>query len=36
MLTQEGVLVEVDMSKIKGNKPKITNTELQAWVKKEI
>ena len=36
MLTQDGVLVEVDMSKIKGNKQKITNKELQSWVKKEI
>jgi len=36
MLTQEGVLVEVDMSKIKGSKQKITNKELQSWVKKEI
>ena len=36
MLTQDGILVEVDMSKVKGNKQKITNKELQSWVKKEI
>ncbi len=36
MLTQDGILVEVDMSKVKGSKQKITNKELQSWVKKEI
>ena len=36
MLTQDGVLVEVDMSKVKGSKQKISNKELQSWVKKEI
>jgi len=36
MLTQDGILVEVDMSKVKGSKQKITNKERQSWVKKEI
>ena len=36
MLTQDGILVEVDMSKVKGSKQKISNKELQSWVKKEI
>lgn len=36
MLTQDGRLVEVDMSKIKGAKEKISNKQLQDWVKKEL
>jgi hypothetical protein len=36
MLTQDGRLVEVDMSKIKGTKEKISNKQLQDWVKKEL
>jgi hypothetical protein len=34
MLTQDGRLVEVDISKIKSTKEKITNTQLQNWVSK--
>lgn len=36
LLTQDGTLVEVDMSKIKGSKQKISNEQLQSWVKKEL
>jgi hypothetical protein len=36
MLTQDGRLVEVDMSKIKGTKEKISNKQLQDWVKKDL
>lgn len=36
MLTQDGRLVEVDMSKINGVKEKISNKQLQDWVKKEL
>jgi hypothetical protein len=34
MLTQDGRLVEVDVSKISGKMKKITNTEMQHWIKK--
>jgi len=34
MLTQDGRLVEVEVSKISGKMKKITNTEMQHWVKK--
>jgi len=35
MLTEDGTLVEIDRDKIPGTKRKrITNPELQAWVKK--
>ncbi|HWZ04504.1 MAG TPA: hypothetical protein VNX40_12895 [Mucilaginibacter sp.] len=34
MLTQDGRLVEVDVSKISGSMKKITNTEMQHWIKK--
>jgi hypothetical protein len=34
MLTQDGRLVEVDISKIKSTKEKITKTQLQNWVSK--
>jgi hypothetical protein len=36
MLTQDGRLVEVDMSKIKGAREKISNTQLRNWMKKEL
>ncbi len=36
MLTQDGRLVEVDMSKIQGTKEKISNKQLQDWVKKDL
>ena len=36
MLTQDGRLVEVDISKIHGAKEKISNKQLQDWVKKEL
>ena len=36
MLTQDGRLVEVDLSKIKGTKEKISNKQLQDWVKKDL
>ncbi len=36
MLTQDGRLVEVDISKIHGTKEKISNQQLQEWVKKEL
>ena len=35
-LTQEGLLVEVDASKINRSIDKISNKQLQSWVKKEI
>ncbi|WP_295674131.1 hypothetical protein [uncultured Mucilaginibacter sp.] len=34
MLTQDGRLVEVDVSKISGKMKKVTNTEMQHWIKK--
>ena len=34
MLTQDGKLVEVDIASLPPQKKKITNTELQNWVKK--
>ena len=34
MLTQDGRLVEVDIARINGNMKKISNTELQHWIKK--
>jgi hypothetical protein len=36
MLTQDGRLVEVDLSKIKGTKEKISNKQLQDWVKRAL
>ncbi|MDR0794080.1 MAG: hypothetical protein LBE82_12305 [Chitinophagaceae bacterium] len=33
-LTQEGKLVEVDVSKINGSKTKVSNDELKVWVKR--
>jgi hypothetical protein len=33
MLTQDGRLVEVDITRINGNKKKVSNTELQHWIK---
>ena len=36
MLTQDGRLVEVDMSRISSNKEKISNKQLQDWVKKDL
>ena len=36
MLTQDGKLVEVDMSKINGTKQKATKEDLQNWVKKDL
>lgn len=35
-LTQDGLLVEVDVSKINGGKEKISNQQLQNWVNKEL
>jgi hypothetical protein len=35
-LTQDGTLVEVDASKIKAGKEKISNQQLQSWVNKEL
>jgi len=35
-LTQDGTLVEVDVSKINGGKEKISNQQLQSWVNKEL
>lgn len=35
-LTQDGKLVEVDISKINSNKEKISNQQLQSWIKKEL
>jgi len=34
MLTQDGRLVEVDISSIPSKRKKVTNAELQNWVKK--
>jgi hypothetical protein len=34
LLTQDGKLVEVDISVLSSQKKKITNTELQNWIKK--
>jgi len=34
MLTQDGQLVEVDVSKITGKKEKISNDDIHTWVKK--
>ncbi len=34
MLTQDGKLVEVDIASLPAKKKKITNTELQNWIKK--
>jgi hypothetical protein len=34
MLTQDGRLVEVEISKMNSTKEKITNTQLQNWVKR--
>ncbi|WP_295233358.1 hypothetical protein [Sediminibacterium sp.] len=33
MLTQDGQLVEVEVSKLSSEKRKVTNQELQTWVK---
>ena len=35
-LTQDGTLVEVDVTKINGGKEKISNQQLQSWVNKEL
>jgi hypothetical protein len=35
-LTQDGTLVEVDASKINRDKEKISNKQLQSWIKKEL
>ena len=35
-LTQDGTLVEVDASKINMGKEKISNKQLQSWIKKEL
>jgi nicotinic acid mononucleotide adenylyltransferase len=34
MLTQDGRLVEIDEALLNANRKKITNTELQHWIKK--
>jgi hypothetical protein len=34
MLTQDGRLVEVDISKISGKKEKIKNADIHTWIKK--
>jgi hypothetical protein len=34
MLTEDGKLVEIDASLITARKKKVTNTELQHWIKK--
>ncbi len=34
VLTQDGQLVEVDISRIAARAPKVSNKELQEWVKK--
>lgn len=36
MLSQDGTLVEVDLSKISGSKQKATKEDLQNWVKKDL
>ena len=35
-LTQDGTLVEVDVTKINGGKEKISNQQLQSWVNKAL
>jgi hypothetical protein len=35
-LTQDGTLVEVDASRVSMGKEKISNKQLQSWVKKEL
>ena len=35
-LTQDGTLVEVDVTKINGGKEKISNQQLQSWVNKSL
>lgn len=35
-LTQDGILVEVDASRVTMGKEKISNKQLQFWVKKEL
>ncbi|HTI59101.1 hypothetical protein [Mucilaginibacter sp.] len=34
MLTEDGRLVEIDQSLVSASKKKVTNTELQHWIKK--
>lgn len=34
MLTEDGRLVEIDQSLVSANTKKVTNTELQHWIKK--
>jgi len=34
MLTEDGTLVEVDIASLPTSKKKVTNTELQNWIKK--
>jgi len=34
MLTQDGILVEVDIAHLNTEKQQITNTELQEWIKR--
>ncbi len=34
MLSQDGKLVEVDMSALRSKKRKVSNEELQSWIKK--
>jgi hypothetical protein len=34
MLSQDGTLVEIDESLIKASRKKISNSELQSWIKK--
>jgi hypothetical protein len=34
MLTQDGRLVEVDVARLNGNMKKVSNTDLQHWIKK--
>ena len=34
MLSQDGTLVEVDIASLPSSKKKVTNTELQNWIKK--
>jgi len=34
MLTRDGRLVEVDIARINGSRKKVSNTELQHWIKK--
>ncbi|RTL57395.1 MAG: hypothetical protein EKK37_15230 [Sphingobacteriales bacterium] len=35
LLTEDGQLVEVDMSKVNAVKKKVTDKELQEWIKKQ-